>query len=528
MVTRLVLGCGAVGFDILQRLPDGGTTVVTDDEARAESLREANVAAVQGDLTAPETHTPDADILVVASDDPERNREVTAAARQSFPDAMLVAYTGENAPWETVDALRERADRVIDPTEALADRVLDRTVGFESKRARGLREALLAAEEPIAVVAHDNPDPDAIASAVALCRLADRIGVEAEPCYYGEISHQENRALVNLLDLPLVHLGDDDIEEYGGIALVDHSRPGVNDSLPEDVSVDIVIDHHPPRGPVDGDFVDLRSGVGATSTLLTEYLERFDVPPSRTTATALLYGIQIDTKEFTREVSKADFAAAASLTPAVDADTLSRVESPSLSIKTLSVLASAIERRTVRDGALSTCVGEVRDRDALAQAAERLLDMEGVQITLVYGFMDGTIYVSGRARGSDLDLGGTLRDAFGAIGDAGGHADMAGAQIPLGILAETSPDRTESLTEVVWEVVDERFFNALSDAPDAPFADEGFEYDYAPEGAASLALPFRDTESAADSGQPPDAVDLEARRETESDDDSADDASPRT
>ena len=490
MVTRLVLGCGAVGFDLLQQLPDGDTTVVTDDEPRAESLREASIAAVEGDPTDPATHAPDADVVLVASDDPERNRTVAAAARETFPDAMLVAYAGEGALPETVDAIRETVDRLIDPTKVLADNVLDRAAGFESERARGLHRALRAAEEPIAVVAHDNPDPDAIASAVALCRLADRIGVEAEACYHGEISHQENRALVNLLDLPLVRLEPGDIEEYGGVALVDHSRPGVNDSLPEDTEIDVVIDHHPPRGAVDGEFVDLRSGVGATSTLLAEYLDRFDVPTDTTTATALLYGIQIDTKEFTREVSKADFAAAASLIPDVDADTLSRVESPSLSIETVSVLASAIENRTVRDGALSTCVGEIRDRDALAQAAERLLDMEGVQITLAYGFMDDTIYVSGRARGSELDLGETLRDAFGAIGDAGGHADMAGAQIPLGILGETGSEQAGSLAEIVREVVEERFFDALSDAPDAPSPDDGLEYDYAPEGAASMAHPY--------------------------------------
>ncbi|MFC6736241.1 NAD-binding protein, partial [Halolamina salina] len=60
MVTRLVLGCGAVGFDLLQRLPDGETTVVTDEEPRAESLREAGIAAVEGDPTDPAAHAPDA------------------------------------------------------------------------------------------------------------------------------------------------------------------------------------------------------------------------------------------------------------------------------------------------------------------------------------------------------------------------------------------------------------------------------------------------------------------------------------
>ncbi|NHX36384.1 MULTISPECIES: DHH family phosphoesterase [Halolamina] len=519
MVTRLVLGCGAVGFDLLQQLPDRETTVVTDDEPRAESLREASIAAVEGDPTDPRAHAPDADIVLVASDDPERNLTVAEAARETFPDAMLIAYAGEGALPATVDAIRAVADRVVDPTTELADRVLDRTVGFESDRARGLRRALLDAAEPIAVVTHDNPDPDAIASAVALCRLADRIGVEAEACYHGEISHQENRALVNLLDLPLVRLDPGDIGEYGGIALVDHSRPGVNDSLPEDTEVDIVVDHHPPRGPVDGAFVDLRSGVGATSTLLTEYLDRFDVSLDTETATALLYGIRIDTKEFTREASKADFAAAASLIPDVDAETLSRIESPSISLETVSVLASAIENRTVRDHALSTCVGEIRDRDALAQAAERLLDMEGVRITLVYGFKDETIYVSGRSRGSDLDLGETLRDAFGAIGDAGGHADMAGAQIPLGILGAAGPERTGSLAEIVREVVGERFFDALSDAPDAPVADETLEYDYAPEGAASIAVPSGNHDAEADDGANDAGTDANGSTEADADTD---------
>lgn len=493
MVHRLVLGAGAVGVDLRSTIPDNGDlTVITADATQAERLRESDIAATEGDPTAPRDYvdTP-IDVVILADPDPERNREAAMAAREAYPDALLVAYTNSEADPETAAALSSLVDRSIDPVDALATRLLNHVIGPESERARGLRRALLEADQPLAVVAHDNPDPDAIASAVALCRVAESLGVEASACYHGEISHQENRALVNLLDLPLVHLEVGDIEEYGGVALVDHSRPGINDSLSEDTEVDIVVDHHPPRGPVDGRFVDLRSEVGSTSTLLTQYLDWFDVPFDRQTATALLYGIQIDTKEFTREVVEADFAAAARLVPSVDTDTLSRVESPSISIETLSVLARAIENRDVRGGALSSGVGEIRDRDALAQAAERLLDMEGIHTTLVYGFIDETIYVSGRSRGSDLDLGETLRDAFGAIGDAGGHADMAGAQLPLGIWGEIGPEFTGSLAEVVEAVVEDRFFEALGDAPSAPTAEDAIEYDYAPEGAASLSFAER-------------------------------------
>jgi nanoRNase/pAp phosphatase (c-di-AMP/oligoRNAs hydrolase) len=324
----------------------------------------------------------------------------------------------------------------------------------------------------LAVVMHDNPDPDAIASALALTSIAETVGIDADACYFGDISHQENRALVNLLDLDLRNFEtSDEIDEYAGVALVDHSRPGVNDGLDPETAVDVVIDHHPPRAPVEARYVDLRSDVGATSTLLAEHLDRLGVTPDRTIATALLYGIRIDTRDFTREAVDSDFEAAAFLLPHVDESVLDRVEEPSMSPDVLATLSAAIRNRRLRGDVLTTGVGRIRDRDALAQASDKLLDMEGVCIAVVHGFMDGTIYVSGRARGTEVDLGEVLRDALGSIGSAGGHADMAGAQIPLGILGSVEEASTESLASVVDDVIAGRLFEVLADPPSAPRRD---------------------------------------------------------
>jgi nanoRNase/pAp phosphatase (c-di-AMP/oligoRNAs hydrolase) len=124
---------------------------------------------------------------------------------------------------------------------------------------------------------------------------------------------------------------------------------------------------------------------------------------------------------------------------------------------------------------LATCVGSLSDRDALAQAADQLLDMEGVTTTLVYGFINRTIYVSARARGTDIDLGETMRDAFDQIGSAGGHADMAGEQIPLGLLGEVEAEEEASLTSVVSDVITDRFFEAIQSTPrsDSEYAHDG-------------------------------------------------------
>ena len=142
-----------------------------------------------------------------------------------------------------------------------------------------------------------------------------------------------------------------------------------------------------------------------------------------------------------------------------DLGTLDRIDSPSMSADTLETIARAIQNSRRHGPALISGVGQLTARDALAQAADRLLNIEDVTTTFVYGISEGTVYVSARARSADIDLGETLRDAFGQIGSAGGHADMAGAQLSLGLL-ETVDGEDESLTEVVDSVVVDRFVEA--------------------------------------------------------------------
>jgi nanoRNase/pAp phosphatase (c-di-AMP/oligoRNAs hydrolase) len=474
MLRRLVLGCGTVGRAVVESAADwsGTIRVVTDGPRQAESLREENIAAIEADPTDPSVFPESADVVMILGDDPEMNLAAATAARSRFPEALVVGYAGQDPERSTRDELASLVDRLIVPDAILGQQVLSVATDSRARRLQKLLQVLRDLDGSLAVVTHDNPDPDAIASALALTRIAESVGVDAQPCYFGDISHQENRALVNLLNLRLRNLPPefDVASEYDGIALVDHSRPGVNDGLDPETVVDIVIDHHPPRAPVEASFVDLRSSVGATSTLMTDYMERLNITPDRTVATALLFGIRVDTNDFVREVSVTDFEAAAFLLPYADSGLLERVESPSVSPDVLETIGSAIRNREIRGRAVAASVGEIRNRDALAQAAEQLLDMEGVRVTLVYGFGEGTVYASARARGTEVDVGEALREAYGQMGSAGGHADMAGAQIPLGILDHVDDDSRESLSEVVRKVMNERFFETLETAPSTPDA----------------------------------------------------------
>lgn len=467
MVNRLVLGCDATSLSLVEALAErrGDLVVLEPDENRVESLRNNKVPARETehfDAQTLEALDIDPGVVLLLGADPNQNARAAQVSSQVFPAAYRVGFAGENATATEREAIAEHVTRLIKPGGLLVDFLLERLGDGNLPRLKELRETLWEMGGSLAVFTHDNPDPDAIGSALALCSIAEWFDVEADVYYYGDISHQENRAFVNLLDFDLTNVEHDAVPEFDHLALVDHSAPGVNNQLPEDTPVDVVIDHHPSRGGVEASFVDIRSETGATSTLMIDYITGYEIDIETEVATGLLYGIRVDTRDFSQEITERDFEAAAELLPQADMEALGRIESPSVSPETLDTVARSIRNRRIRGMVLTSCVGPISSRDALAQAADRLLNMENTQVTVVYGYRDGTIYLSARSRGVDMDLGDTLRRAFDGLGSAGGHSNMAGAQISMGIFDALDEEAGDELTEIVEDVIESRFFEAVS------------------------------------------------------------------
>lgn len=483
---RLVLGGGPIAQSFLRKLAEkpGELAVITSEQSIERRLNSSDIpvdVVEQIDDASLRSTAPSVDSIIAGGSDRTELRKLVSIARSTYPDAFIMGIGPMEGPCEN-DDLSEMLDAYMSNTRSIASSVLTRA-GDDGLRLRRLIRILRSIDGPLAIVPHDNPDPDAIAAAVALSEIASKVGLSADVCYFGEINHQENRALVNLLNFELEQITQiDELDSYDGFALVDHSQAGVNDGLPPETPIDIVVDHHPPRAPVEARFVDLRSDVGSTSTILATYLQKLDIVPSEELATGLLYGIWTDTDDFTREVAEIDFTIAAALTEFANYSMLQRIETPSVTARTLQVMAKAIQSRRIEDSILTSCVGNIRDRDTLAQAADLLLDLESADIVLVYGYDHETVYLSARTRGTQIDLGGTLRDAFGQIGTAGGHADMAGAQIPVGMLV--TPDEADDPRSVIEDTIVERFFEELGIEVDhaamdvyANFFGTDFEYE---------------------------------------------------
>jgi nanoRNase/pAp phosphatase (c-di-AMP/oligoRNAs hydrolase) len=329
--------------------------------------------------------------------------------------------------------------------------------------ATDLRDILAAGEE-LYIVCHNNPDPDCLASALALGRIAAEAGIdERRILYSGAISHQQNRALVNLLDIELHEFDPalvQDREPGSLLALVDHSVPGTNNHVLEGTPIDVVVDHHPTEG-VEARFVDHREDVGATATIMTDYIRELDVDIDAQLATALLFAIRRETLGFLRGATAAEYEAASYLHELADRDLLRQLSSPAVSSATVDAIADAIENRTVFGSVLLSNVGRTSERDALPQAADYLATLEGVGTSFVFGIVGDTIQLSGRTTDSRVNVGDVLHAAFSDTGSAGGHREMAGAEIPLGIFADYAND-DRMLVEIAELVVTARLLATMN------------------------------------------------------------------
>jgi nanoRNase/pAp phosphatase (c-di-AMP/oligoRNAs hydrolase) len=324
------------------------------------------------------------------------------------------------------------------------------------------------------VAMQDFPDPDAISSAMAYREIVRGYDIEADIVYDGEISHPENRALVNLLDVDVIRYSRDlALERYAAAVFVDNqgTTTQLTDRLKAaGVPTLAVVDHHDPQDALDPVFADVRP-LGAAATLFTEYLEsgelvRLDTRNERHVrlCTALMHGLHSETDGFVR-ARPPEYRAAAFLSSYMDPDLLERVLCVKKSRGTLRVIEAALHNRAVSSGFSVSGVGLLRwaDRDAIAVAADFLLTEENVHTSVVYGLLgaeDGREVISGslRTSSSTLAVDQFLKGALGVDASGrpygGGRRLAGGFEIDVGFLKGDEGDGEQG--RLKWTLFDRR------------------------------------------------------------------------
>jgi nanoRNase/pAp phosphatase (c-di-AMP/oligoRNAs hydrolase) len=315
---------------------------------------------------------------------------------------------------------------------------------------------LLTGKAYLLVVVQDSPDPDSLAAAVALRRLANSLAnLQCSITYGGTVGRGENRALVNYLNLNLRPSGDIDHGKYDLIAMVDTQPSTGNNSLPETISPDIVIDHHPIRRQTRMvPFTDIRSGYGATSTILVEYLIEAGITPDTPLATALLYGIRSDTQDLGREASRADIEAIHFLYPFANKRMLSVIQRGKVPRIYYQMLADALRNARVQGPAIITGLGQVDNPDMIAEVADLLLREDETTWTMCTGYWNDKLLISIRTSEESNLAERVIKHMVARKGTGGGHLTYAGGQIPL-------TGGTKREREKLEKLIQRRFLDAI-------------------------------------------------------------------
>ena len=318
----------------------------------------------------------------------------------------------------------------------------------------------LADADRILILLHNEPDPDAMASGLALRTVLHRTRQTAVIAALEGVTRPENMRMVNLLDIHVETIAPESIHEFDRVCMVDvqpHYFPGLD-------RVDLVIDHHPEQHGYNAVFKDIREDYGSTCTILTEHLRAIDASISERTATAMLYAIKSDTLFFNRQANRCDIDAFSYLYPLADANLIRKMEGAEITVERLDLITKATRQGRMVEQVFSVFLGDVPRDDAIPYVADFFLQLENVRWTLVSGVINGMFVMSVRNLGYTKNAGDFVRRYFVDIGSAGGHRAMAKAVIALdafqarfgAIDDDMGRKMSELLLEFLHEATDEK------------------------------------------------------------------------
>jgi nanoRNase/pAp phosphatase (c-di-AMP/oligoRNAs hydrolase) len=280
-------------------------------------------------------------------------------------------------------------------------------------------------------------DPDAIASAMAVSRLlwrkVDGITIAA----VNPIDRPDNLAMIRLLRVNLVPMGEIRREEFSKVVIVD-SQPSHHELMAE-LKPHVVIDHHPdtdPRAP----HTDIRPKYGATATIMFEYLRAARITPSKILATGLYHAIKNDTDNFRRRTLIEDIRAFQYLFRRANMSLARRIDQADLRLEYLKFFKAAFQNMRLRKGRMFVHLGAVPNPDVCVIIADFFMRIHTVCWSIVSGISDKKLVIIFRNDGARKNAGRVAKEGFGSFGSAGGHKSIARAEINLADLKDPAID----------------------------------------------------------------------------------------
>jgi nanoRNase/pAp phosphatase (c-di-AMP/oligoRNAs hydrolase) len=401
---------------LARRLNDAGVTVSAGDPRRTDTFVKADLG--------PGT-------CVIVEDDGRRGlRKTLEAVRDAGGALIYVLGIGSEATATRAEELHAEFPDVahLSMSELFGGPLLTE-FSRSLTRARVLQyQRYFNDADRVLIVLHNDPDPDAMASGLALRNVLHRTRATAILGAVHGVTRPENLRMASLLDIHVEAITPESLKEFDRVAMVDvqpHYFGGLIDHA------DLVIDHHPEQPGYTAVFKDIRPDYGSTSTILTEHLRAVDVNISERVATAMLYAIKSDTLFFNRQTNRVDLEAFSYLYPLADAALIRKMEGAEITSERLEYVMKAFRGGSLRDQVFCAFLGPTSREDFIPYVADFYLQLEDAKWTVIAGVVNETLIISVRNLGYSKNAGEFVRRFFADIGSAGGHRAMAKAVVPL-------------------------------------------------------------------------------------------------
>lgn len=276
---------------------------------------------------------------------------------------------------------------------------------------------------------HNYPDQDALASAYGLQALLFHWGIKSTICYNGQIDKHNTLKMIELLHIEIFNNNEFTMEEEDEIILVDGQKGNVNmvNFIGKKVAC---IDHHPKQEVSEYRFYDIRSQLGACSSLIAQYFVENNIIIPSEIATALAYGIKMDTSNLSRRAADLDVDMFCLLYKMSNKEILLDFENSTLRRNDLNAYQEAISNLKLYGRIGIAKIGDDCSEGIIGSISDFLLNVSEVDFALVYSYRVGGLKFSVRSESKVVDAGKVIKEALLGIGDGGGHATMAAGFLP--------------------------------------------------------------------------------------------------
>jgi len=303
---------------------------------------------------------------------------------------------------------------------------------------------------------HDAPDPDAIGAGLGLQLKFKEEGLDSTIYYSGEVSHPQNKTIVNVLNVAMERRNGHPIPNGIDVCIdcTENNSRGENPIL--------VIDHH--KSISKAKFKIIEPSYGSCAALMWRMMKELNHEVNNENIsiyTALLLGIRTDTNDLVSEnISEDDFIGYQELLKISDKEALQKVMNypfPRYLYDTRLTLhkeGNFVEKNGVFVGGIGYIPAE--QRDAISILSEEYTRMESVTTAVIFAVVGKKeLHVSVRSSLVSVDVNQMMKDLFGDFG--GGKSGAGAAKIPLNFYEDLDKEDVESF----WKLTCKNMFKKV-------------------------------------------------------------------